>query len=322
MRRTKRLLLKPIVLLALSCTLGVEAGCTADRAEAPTPSGSGPTPLAPSGAPGLSEDPVAIVDGEPILRGQLLNQLLSSYGEQTLRVLMLRMAVERETKAVDIVVSDEDVAQELRKMSEGYDSEEQFYAARREQLGMSPDEVRKDTKYRLQLERLAIRTVQVPETEIDRYVRDHQEEFAGRVRLKVAHLVVDKRSKAQDLLSQLEQGADFGDLVSRYSTDEDTAASGGELGWVEDNDPFLDPTLLTAASQLGVGEITGPVRTASGYELVLLSGRDETRAMAPDEARAEARKQLALAKAIPLGELEQSLLDKYGAKVLDPSLRS
>ncbi|MBB6669594.1 peptidylprolyl isomerase [Cohnella nanjingensis] len=321
MRRTKRLL-KPIVLLALTWTLFVESGCTANHSNTPAPPNADPSAIEPSGAPGTTEEAVAVVDGEPITRRQLVDQLLDSYGEQTLHVLMLRMAVEREAAAEGVVVSDEDVAQELRKMSDGYDSEEQFYAARREQLGMSPEEVRKDAKYRLQLERLAIRTVKVPESEIDRYVREHQEEFNGRVRLNFAHLVVDKRSDAEALLRQLEQGADFSALAARYSKDEETAENGGGLGWVEENDPFVDPDLLSAAAKLDVGETTGPVRTEAGYELVQLIGRDETRALDPEAARAEAREQLALDQAPPLPELEASLLAKYGAEILDRSLRS
>lgn len=310
MKRTKRLY-KPIVLLALMWMLIGETGCD---------SGSSKT-AAPAGVSGDAGQTVATVGGKSITKQELVDQLLKNYGAQALRTQMLRIAVELEAEAKGIEITDEEVDQELRRMSEDYDSEEQFYDSIREQLGMDKDEVRKDAKYRLQLEQLAISQVDVPEADIDRYIEDHPEVFGPKTKLQLSHIVTDSESGAKDILHRLEQGEDFAALAESLSTDEFTSEQGGDMGWVDADDPLTDPALIKAASDLEIGQMAGPVQTDSGYEIVELTGRNVTSGMSEDAARREARRQLALDKAVPMEDLEQTLLNKYGAKILDSSLQ-
>ncbi|CAI6084627.1 peptidylprolyl isomerase [Cohnella sp. JJ-181] len=321
MWQTKRLG-KPIVLLALTWALAAETGCTAKPAHTAEPPGTEPIPSGSmTGAPGGAGDTVAIVGETRITRRQLLNALLDSYGEQTVRMMMLRVAVQKETEADGISISDEAVERELRKASEGYGSLEAFYAARQDQLGMSREDVRKDLVYKLQLEALAIRGINVTETDVDHYMSDHPEAFAPRSELKLSHIVVEKQKDAERLLGLLEQGEDFAQLAASDSKDAETAEGGGDLGWVESDDPFVAPELLEAASKLEIGEAAGPIRTDAGYEIVLLSGRRDEGEQEPQAERDEAKRQYALSVAPSLSEVEQSLLDKYGARVLDGALQ-
>lgn len=324
MWQTKRLA-KPIVLLALTWALAAETGCMAKSAHTEELPGSDTLPTGTlTGAAGGAGDTVAIVGETRITRRQLLDALLASYGEQTLRTMMLRTAVRLEAQSAGMTVSDAALERELRRASEGYDSVEAFYAARKAQLGMSQEDVREDLTYRLLLEGLAIRGVKVTEADVDRYMDQHMEELAPRSELKLSHIVVSRERDARQLLDRLEQGEDFAALAAAYSQDADTAAGGGDLGWVESDDPFVAPELLEAAAKLDVGEAAGPIRTAVGYELVLVAGRhggDEGEGEDADAIRAEARRQYALSIAPPLSEVEQSLLDKYGARVLDGALQ-
>lgn len=321
MKRTKRLY-QPIVLLALMWMLIGETGCRQGSSDAANPT---PEPAATSSAPAGAHDggdsqAVATVGGQTVTKQQLVDQLLKNYGAQTLRTQMLRIAVEQEAEAKGIEITDEEVDQELRRMSEGYDSEADFYAQIREQLGMDKDEVRKDAKYRLQLEQLAIQQVDVPDDEINRYIQEHPEVFGPKTELQLSHIVAGTESDARDILKRLEQGEDFASLAESLSTDEYTSDEGGDMGWIDADDPLTDPALLDAASDLEVGQTAGPVKTDSGYEIVKLTGRNVTSGMSEDAAKREARRQLALDKAAPMADLEQSLLEKYAAKVLDPSL--
>lgn len=329
MKRTKRRF-GPVVLLALSCVLIGETGCmsrqSTDTSPPPAVPKGGLPPGSPSDAPSEApsaepDETVAVVGGKPITRQQLVQQLLASYGSQTLRTLMLRMAVEQEAEAKGIAITDEEVDQELRRMSEGYDSEEEFYASIREQLGMDPEEVRRDAKYRLQLEQLAILPVEVPDSKIESYIREHPEEFGPRTEIRLSHIVVATPEEAGDALKELERGTGFEQLASERSIDSFTADSGGDMGWIDAEDPLTDPALLEAVAELDVGQTAGPVETASGYELVKLTGREVTNGMSPEAARREARKQLALEQAAPMADLEEALLAKYEASIWDSSLK-
>lgn len=321
MRETIRLW--PLVLLALFTW--VVTGCdsnapAASAGPSPTPGASSatPTPL----ASGTADDDVAARIGRAeITREQLTERLLTQYGKTTLREMMLAAAVDQEAEALRLTVTADELERELADMRQGYDSEAQFYEAMREQLGMSKDDVREEARYRLLTEKLSLVGVAVDDAEIDGYIAEHPELTAAKRYYELAQIVVGDEQTAEALLAQLEGGAAFGALAERYSADEFTAESGGDLGWVEERDPFIDADVLRAASELEVGDVTGPIETGNGYVLLALNGRRQEDAPPPEAVREEARRQVALGKALPMREVEQRLLDKYGAEVLDAKLR-
>jgi foldase protein PrsA len=256
------------------------------------------------------------VAGVEVTREELARDLMDRYGEQALREMLLRIAVGKEAEALGISVTEEEVSRELRIMAEGYESEEQFYRIMKEQLGLDRERLREETRYQLLLEKLAVAGVSVTEEEIRRYWEDHEEEFAPREELRISHIVLADAEEAGQILVLLEKGEDFAELAGLYSLDGFTAAAGGDLGWVAEDDPFVPRAVLEAAAGLEVGSIIGPVETENGFEVVMLTGRRTIPAPDPEETREEIRRRLALEKAPSLRELEESLLEKYGAEVL------
>jgi foldase protein PrsA len=315
MRETIRL--KPLVLLALLATLMITSACNSHSAPVPSQSSSVPTESV------VQDERVATIGNLSISRQQLVDRLISGYGSQALRTMMLNEAVNEEADSLDIRVTADELEQELRLMRQGYDDEAQFYTAMEAQLGMNREEVREDAHYRLLLEKLTIRNVDVTPLEIDQYLEKHREEFEPRRQYQIAQIVVESREEAQGLLGQFLDGVDFGTLAKRYSVDEFTADEGGNLGWVEEHDPFVDSGILQAVLSMKVGEVTGPIQTEEGFILVQLNGRskEESSSKTAEEIRMEVRRQVALGKAVSMKDLEQTLLEKYNAKVFEPSLQ-
>lgn len=321
MRETIRLW--PLVLLALFTW--VVTGCdsnaptaSADPSPVPGASSATPTPL----ASGTDKNDVAGRIGRAeITREQLTERLLTQYGKQTLREMMLAAAVDQEAEALRLTVTANELERQLTEMRQGYASEAEFYEAMRDQLGMSEEDVRGEARYRLLTEKLSLVGVVVDDAEIDRYIAEHPELTSAKRYFELAQIVVGDEQTAEGLLAQLENGVAFGALAERYSADEFTAAAGGDLGWVEDRDPFIDADVLSAAAELEVGDVTGPIETGNGYVLLALNGRRQEDAPPPEAVREEARRQAALGKALPMREVERRLMDKYGAEVLDERLR-
>ena len=64
--------------------------------------------------------------------------------------------------------------------------------------------------------------------------------------------------KVFDLLNN---GYDFKNVAIDNSTDSATAADGGDLGWVEEDDPFVPAPILQAAKILGISEISNRLKS-------------------------------------------------------------
>ncbi len=80
----------------------------------------------------------------------------------------------------------------------------------------------------------------------------------------------DVRHTAQRLADELRQGASFPALARQFSQSS-TAGLGGDLGWMERDQ--LDPALQAALDRMSPGQLSPPVRTIRGYNIVVLRNR-------------------------------------------------
>src|SRR5690606_15924917 len=121
---------------------------------------------------------------------------------------------------------------------------------------------------------------------------DHPQEFGARIQYKLSWILLGAKDDAERLLAELEKGADFGELAVQYSLDGVTADQGGQLGSVDEGDPLQNAKVLTAAGELGVGEIAGPIQTDLGYAVLQLNGKKTLKGKAFDDVHEEIRRGL------------------------------
>ena len=92
---------------------------------------------------------------------------------------------------------------------------------------------------------------------------------------KASHILVDTAEEANQLLSKLNEGMDFGGLAQEHSTGP-SGPNGGDLGWFGKGQ--MVPTFEAAVQAMVVGTYTGPVQTQFGYHLIRL---DDLREIIP-----------------------------------------
>jgi len=120
---------------------------------------------------------------------------------------------------------------------------------------------------------------------------------------KVRHILIkpseivsdtDAQRRLRDLRERIDQGgANFADLAKQFSQD-GSAASGGELGWVAAAD--LVPEFAQVMEALPVGQLSQPVRSPFGWHLIqVLERRDAD--ISKERERLEARQALRNRKA-------------------------
>ena len=75
-------------------------------------------------------------------------------------------------------------------------------------------------------------------------------------------------AKAMGLLDALKKGASFSAIAEQFS-DSASAARGGDIGWVPDGQLPV-PILNDAVAALGVGQVTLPLKTPTGYTILMI----------------------------------------------------
>ncbi|MBH5320678.1 peptidylprolyl isomerase [Paenibacillus sp. GSMTC-2017] len=259
---------------------------------------------------------VATVNGQSITRAQLSEQLYKQYGNNMLRVMMVRLAIDVEVEATKIEVSEEELNRELATTLEGYDSEERFFIVMKEHLGLTKKQVMDEMRYRLLMEKIATRNIPIADDDVERYITSNPEQFEPNLQLHLQWIVTGTKTQAESILDKLQQGEEFADLARNYSQDEFTAEDGGDLGMIEADDPFYNKQMLDTAGEMSIGEIEGPIEVEQGFAIIQLVGRKMNSGLSGTHLFNAVRKKLALEQARPLPELEDELLERYGAVIL------
>ena len=311
-------ILKAVIVLQTVCLIALAALVALKWAQA---RGDDARDVPDDGGAGERENrPVAEIGGRTIALHELTEWLLRDHGPAVLRRMLVREAIRLESEAYGISVSERELEEELARMMEGYGDEEAFYEAMREQLGMSPEDVRADAEERLLLEKIAVRPILITDEEVEAYIREHPELLEPEAKLTFSWIVTEERDEAEAVLDRLNAGETFEEQARIYSIDGYTAEYGGFYGMVDSDDPFLDEQVLKLLASLEPGEIGGPVETADGWAVIRLEDREIREGPDGRRLRERVRLELGLAAAPSLKEVEDALLEKYGAKILDETL--
>lgn len=143
----------------------------------------------------------------------------------------------------------------------------------------------------------------VPEEEIKEFYEKRK------VKVNIAHILVDTKELAQEIRQKIIDGADFTELAAKYSKDTTTAKNGGEIGefvWGEMVDGFQE-----AAFELQPDVIPEPVQSAYGFHVMKLLSRHSTNLKSYDEERDKLFDELLRAKSYEIAEY----LNEYAAKI-------
>jgi parvulin-like peptidyl-prolyl isomerase len=85
-------------------------------------------------------------------------------------------------------------------------------------------------------------------------------------------IVVADDATARDVLARLQNGEDFGALASELSTDTNSKASGGDLGW--NMKGTLPTDVERIAYGLQIGQLSDPIQSPLGWHIIQLLGHE------------------------------------------------
>ncbi len=157
-------------------------------------------------------------------------------------------------------------------------------------------------------------TIKIYEEDIKDYYDTNQAKFFIKKQYKASHILIkndtplpfgedlsdeeiekllneaDEKTKikADEILKQIKEGADFGEMAKKYSADTASGNNGGSLGQFSRG--MMVPEFEAALDQLKAGELGGPVKTMFGFHIIRLEEVKEEHLKPLTEVQEEIKK--------------------------------
>ncbi len=248
----------------------------------------------------VNDEVISVADVRSRLRMVMLSSNLTDSPETRQRVAtqVLRTIVDeklqlQEAKRQNITATDEEINKALVQIEKQNNMQPgqlvQVLKARGIDRGALVDQLTASIVWGKLVRRLVSQTNVVSDDEID-YALKRAKETINEPQSRVAEifLAVDNprqedevRRLAERLTEQMRQGTRFSAIAQQFSQSA-TAAVGGDIGWVRAEQ--LSPELGKAVAQMRPGELSPPIRTGSGYYLLLVLDRRAGRATGPEDS--------------------------------------
>jgi peptidyl-prolyl cis-trans isomerase SurA len=268
-----------------------------------------------------SADVMATVNGKEITSSEVEKYYKASLGDnpQTpspeqaniVRLNVLHEMIEDEilqqrAAKLNLAASDEDVNAKLTEMKAPFTQEE--WDRQLKQRNVTVDDLKRDLRRSLTKTKLLNKEIEskinITDGEINGYFAAHKSEFnLIEPQFHLAQIVVtgaptqqssnlqnnkasseaDAKKKIQNLHNRLDSGEDFGVVAMNFSENANTAANGGDMGFVAESQLRTDSEAYNAISKLKPGQITeilpivdgsGQGRRIIGYAIYKLISRE------------------------------------------------
>jgi peptidyl-prolyl cis-trans isomerase SurA len=266
-------------------------------------------------------DVVATVNGHAIMRSELDKGYQAQLGEapqqrqlpqeqaDSLRLNVLRELIDEEiieqrATKMNLTATNEEVDAKFAEMKARY-PEDQFQE-RLKASNQTVDDLKRALRRNLTINKLLNKEINskitVTDADVANYYNQHKAEFnlietqyhlaqiqvtdvpsaqPGNLQNSKATNDAEAKRKIQALKNRLDSGEDFGTIAMNFSEQPETAANGGDMGFVGESQMHADPAIYNAITKLKPGEVTEilPIidpqtKKPVGYAIYKLLSRD------------------------------------------------
>jgi len=222
-----------------------------------------------------------MASGQP-LPPQFLHQYRKQLRQQAVERSIVDVLLGEEVKKANLTVTDDEFAKEIEEIATRQKMTPDEFKARLAQAGQDFDKVKGEIRKTLLYQKVAAAQwegkIDVTEEDAKKHFDDNEAKYATQEKVQASHILITPDAtadpneakpkalaKAEDLLKQIKEGADFAELAKANSSC-GTAARGGDLGLFGKGDmvgPFEE-----VAFALKVGEMSDVVETQFGYHII------------------------------------------------------
>lgn len=201
-------------------------------------------------------------------------------------------------KKLNLEASDGEVEDKFTELKSPFTEEE--FQRQLKQRGMGVDDLKRDLRRQLSIQKLLNREVAAKVTITDQDVQDfynaNRNQFnVAEPQYRISQIVItphkdaqirnrknddatteaEAQRKSKMLMDKLDSGADFAQLAMDYSEDMNTAATGGDLGYIPESAlNQSDPTLKRTVLALKPGQVSQPIVLKDSTRILKLVARE------------------------------------------------
>ena len=254
--------------------------------------------------------------------------------QQILDELIVVRLLEEKVKETNIVITDEEVTKQVEKIASAQrpplSVEELKNIA--ESQGIVFDDWKNEIRKKLGQQKLFIShvpyNINVTEAEAKKYYDENPTQFQTKEQVRASHILITPKAdaadpnqekakakaKAEDLLKQIKEGADFAALA-KANSDCTSAAQGGDLNFFGKGK--MVPPFEKTAFALETGKVSDIVETRFGYHIIKVTDRKGTGTTSFEQAKIDIIQKLTQGKK---NELAQEYINslKAAASIVYP----
>ena len=224
---------------------------------------------------------------------------LSVIESQVLEQLILEEIQVQRAARIGIEIGDDVLNQALSAVAEQLGlTLEQLPAALAEEnidYAMYREDSRKDLTLRQLEQRDVLARIAITPRELEQCLQRTDQSRTSEFLYNISHILVSVSSAASseelaaaqrevnEILERVEDGEDFGQLAVTFS-DSQTALEGGELGWRRGSE--LPTLFANSVTRMQPGEVSEPIQSGSGLNLVRLNDMRGDQRVMVDQVRA------------------------------------
>jgi foldase protein PrsA len=189
--------------------------------------------------------------------------------DQAMSYLVQQDELEQEASKLGITITDKDVTTRLKQLKQQYfQGSEKAYQAALKQQGLTEASLKQDLHAQILSEKLYNKITaktKVSDADVKNYYNQNKAQYGTQASRDVRHILVNSKSLADKLETQLKGGASFAALAKKYSKDPGSAKLGGKLSITKGQTVAeFDKT----AFALKTNEISPPVHTQYGWHII------------------------------------------------------
>ena len=206
-----------------------------------------------------------------------------SFKEYIMDALVTEEVIMQEAEKEKINIKEDEVNKQVDSFKQLTGGEEGFKKFL-ETNGMTEDYFKDRTKKQLTLEKYRekyLKGLKISDKDVKDYFNKNKDKYTT---IEASHILVKKEEEAKEIIKQLKEGADFGELAKK-STEPGAAERKGSLGYFGKGQ--MIPEFEKAAFALKVGEISEPVKTEHGYHVIKVTDKKDKLDQVKDQVKAD-----------------------------------